>query len=252
MYSNTDPGSQATVKSILELEPALSGLANITGHHPTRIFYDTNTTIVPALQQLIQAGHSTPSLLDVPEYRYDLVDLTRQLLVNRFIDLYTDLLAVYNNTAASSASVSAAGQPMLELVADLDRVLMTNENFQLSRWTDAARSWANNNASYAAYLEYNARNQITLWGPKGEINDYASKQWGGLVGEYYSKRWAMFIQYLENSKGNGTVYNATAVSGALLDTGEQWSQSTSAVGVSDTTMMGDTWLVVQEMTGKWA
>ncbi|EIW77482.1 glycoside hydrolase family 89 protein [Coniophora puteana RWD-64-598 SS2] len=252
VYSNTDPGSQATVKSILELEPALSGLVNVTGHHPTHVFYDTNTTIVPALQQLVQAGHSTPSLLAIPEYRYDLVDLTRQLLVNRFIDLYADLLAVYNTTSASSASVSAAGQPMLELVADLDKVLMTNENFQLSRWTDAARSWANGNASYAAYLEYNARNQITLWGPKGEINDYASKQWGGLVGDYYGKRWAMFIQYLEGSKSNGTVYNATAIAGALLDIGEQWSQSTSAVGARDTMVVGDTWLVVQEMAGKWA
>lgn len=27
--------------------------------------------------------------------------------------------------------------------------------------------------------EYNARNQITLWGPKGEITDYANKQWAG-------------------------------------------------------------------------
>lgn len=27
--------------------------------------------------------------------------------------------------------------------------------------------------------EYNARNQITLWGPRGEIVDYANKQWAG-------------------------------------------------------------------------
>ena len=28
--------------------------------------------------------------------------------------------------------------------------------------------------------EYNARNQITLWGPHGEIVDYANKQWAGM------------------------------------------------------------------------
>ena len=28
--------------------------------------------------------------------------------------------------------------------------------------------------------EYNARNQITLWGPRGEIIDYANKQWAGM------------------------------------------------------------------------
>lgn len=27
--------------------------------------------------------------------------------------------------------------------------------------------------------EYNARNQITLWGPDGQIKDYANKQWAG-------------------------------------------------------------------------
>ena len=31
--------------------------------------------------------------------------------------------------------------------------------------------------------EYNARNQITLWGPNGEIDDYAAKNWAGLIGE---------------------------------------------------------------------
>lgn len=28
-------------------------------------------------------------------------------------------------------------------------------------------------------LRYNALNQITLWGPSGEISDYAAKQWAG-------------------------------------------------------------------------
>jgi hypothetical protein len=31
--------------------------------------------------------------------------------------------------------------------------------------------------------------QITLWGPDGNILDYASKQWAGLVGDYYASRW---------------------------------------------------------------
>lgn len=30
-------------------------------------------------------------------------------------------------------------------------------------------------------LEFNARNQVTLWGPKGQISDYANKNWAGLM-----------------------------------------------------------------------
>ena len=30
--------------------------------------------------------------------------------------------------------------------------------------------------------------QITLWGPNGEILDYAAKQWSGLFVAYYTPR----------------------------------------------------------------
>merc|ERR1719273_1115936 len=43
-------------------------------------------------------------------------------------------------------------------------------------------------------LEFNGRNQLTLWGPKGEINDYAKKEWGGLVRSYYKKRYKLLVE----------------------------------------------------------
>ena len=45
--------------------------------------------------------------------------------------------------------------------------------------------------------EFNARNQITLWGPDGQILDYGGKQWAGLVEDYYIPRWKMFFKALE-------------------------------------------------------
>lgn len=32
-----------------------------------------------------------------------------------------------------------------------------------------------------------------MWGPNGEINDYAGKVWGGLTGNYYLSRWHLFL-----------------------------------------------------------
>jgi len=32
-----------------------------------------------------------------------------------------------------------------------------------------------------------------MWGPFGEINDYASKEWNGLFGYYYYNRWSLFF-----------------------------------------------------------
>ncbi|KAH7910217.1 glycoside hydrolase family 89 protein [Hygrophoropsis aurantiaca] len=252
VYNNQDPSSQATVKSIFELAPAITGLVNRTGHHPTILFYDTNTTIVPALKMLVEAGLNSPSLIEIPEFRYDVVDLTRQLLANRFITLYETLTEAYNANA-NAAAISAAGQPLLALLRDLDSLLLTNPHFLLSNWISSARSWAQGNTSYAAYLEYNARNQITLWGPDGEINDYASKQWGGLVGGYYLKRWEAFIEYLAGTRANGTTYNASVVLDIMLEIGSRWDNE--LWGERDHEgweVVGESWGVVQSLVEKWA
>ena len=37
------------------------------------------------------------------------------------------------------------------------------------------------------------RSQITMWGPTGQINDYATKAWGGLTRAYFKPRWASLL-----------------------------------------------------------
>jgi alpha-N-acetylglucosaminidase len=44
---------------------------------------------------------------------------------------------------------------------------------------------------------------LTLWGPNGEILDYASKQWSGMVADYYYPRWKLFFDTLEACLENG-------------------------------------------------
>ena len=252
VYNNQNPLAQATVKSILELAPALTGLVNRTGHHPTLVFYDTNTTIVPALQMLIQASHASHALATNPEFQYDLVDVTRQLLANRFIDVYTSLVDVFNASTADAAVVEAAGKPLLALLSDLDALLRASPYFRLSNWLDAARRWSHGNATYAAYLEYTARNQITLWGPTGENNDYASKQWGGLVGGYYAPRWEAFVGYLEGSKRNGNTYDASAVTNLMLSIGQQWDSQGQIGDPVDGGATGDVLEMVCALADKYA
>ena len=252
VYNNADPNSQATIKSIYELAPAASGLTGRGGHHPTTIPYDTNTTIVPALNDLLRAARQQPLLPAVPEFKYDVVDLARQLLSNRFIDLYNTLIGTWNATAANASAVRAAGAPLLVLLDDLDELLWTNEHFLVSSWIGAARGWGRGDATYAAYLEYNARNQITLWGPDGEIDDYASKAWAGLVGTYYRPRWAAFVDYLASTKGSGTAYNATTVTAQMIALGKAWSNGTWGTGEGEYWgVRGNTWTVVEKLMEKY-
>lgn len=58
--------------------------------------------------------------------------------------------------------------------------------------------------------EWNARNQITLWGPNGEILDYAIKQWAGVVKDYILPRWELFINELGYALANKIEFNFTA------------------------------------------
>jgi len=53
-------------------------------------------------------------------------------------------------------------------------------------------------------LRYNALNQITLWGPIGEIVDYAAKQWAG---------------QLSTLQLNGQIYTVLACCATLISQG---------------------------------
>ena len=66
--------------------------------------------------------------------------------------------------------------------------------FSLGHWINEARASAAPNSSKKVLdnLEFNARNQITMWGPNHNIEDYADKQWSGMFGEYYYDRWRLY------------------------------------------------------------
>ena len=179
--------------------------------------------------------------------------LTPNIRSNRFIGVYSTLVATWNATSSSATAVESVGQVLLNLLSDIDTLLATNENYLLSTWISDARQWAHNDASYASYLEYNARNQLTLWGPDGEINDYASKQWAGLVGTYYVQRWEAFVAYLVKIKTTQVPYNATLVADQMLAIGEKWDGLTFGKSKGDIEgTRGDALSVAETLVYRWA
>lgn len=218
VYNNTDASVQAVTKSILELVPGITGLVNRTGHHPTKITYDTKT-LRSAWNDMFNAGNQAKWLFSNEAYRYDMADWTRQVLANAFEQTYNKLVAKYK--AKNTKGVKCAGDKLQAILKTLDFVLDTNDNFKLATWIKAARKTGRNDADY---FEYNARNQITLWGPNGEISDYASKQWSGLVGDYYAHRWQMFVDYLVATDPKD--YDQKAFNKKLLAWELEWNKKT--------------------------
>ncbi|KAK9243388.1 tim-barrel domain-containing protein [Lipomyces tetrasporus] len=211
-------------KSIYELAPNINGLLNITGHHPTKAFYDFSS-LVTIWKKLVCAVASSPTMLQHPHVHYDLVDITRQVLANQFLDLYVEFMDFYNTTNPSASTFSEvidSGQPLLDVLRTADSVLYTDVNFLLGSWIARARALADGNDTIADYYEFEARNQITLWGPTGQINNYALKQWGGLVGSYYLPQWQMFVETLAAQRNVSAFQPATFLHTALLPLGAHW------------------------------
>ncbi|UKZ88341.1 uncharacterized protein TrAFT101_004102 [Trichoderma asperellum] len=232
VFNNTNLKVNAVPKSILELIPNINGLLGRVGRHGTTITYDP-AVMVEAWAELFKAGLEDVKLFGNPAYQYDLVDWTRQVLVNNFDDLYKDLVTAYNSSASAS-EIRSRGSKLTALLKTLDAVLATNENFRLSTWINAARA---TNPSNTSFLEYNARNQVTLWGPTGQIEDYASKQWAGLVGDYYLGRWEQFIDYLATTKHSN--YNQTAFYHKLQAWEIQWGNQISGKSSKATSTGGN-------------
>lgn len=218
VYGNNNSAVQAVTKSILELTPNITNLL-ITGHHPTVIPYNTSL-LVSAWRLLLNATYEKPALMEIDAFHYDLTDVTRQVLANSFLTAYNQLISEWNSSNSSAASIRQFGSNLTSILTTLDKILYTDPNFLLSKWIGEATTSANSsNTTVNDYFEYNARNQITLWGPTGEISDYASKEWAGLVGKYYLVRWQMFVSYL--SMTSPQKYNYTAFAASLRTQFEQ-------------------------------
>lgn len=241
VYNNTAALAPALVsvpKSLLSLRPSINAHALTAPPLAPAAVLAAWTALV--LDTPTDFWHAD----DNPALAFDAVDLTRQVLADAFAPLYAELVGAFNDSSVSvagnasddavSANIAATGEKMAGLLGALGRVLGASRHFCLGPWVRAARGWgggggeggAGGGGGVADYLEYNARNQITLWGPNGDIKDYASKEWAGLVLGFYRERWRIFVEYLVEvataAAGGGAGYNASAVEERLVAFEQGW------------------------------
>ena len=151
----------------------------------------------------------------VGPYQYDLVDIGRQCLVDLFYDMYRMYTLAYDKYANTGSDPTkemvSIGNEMIQLLHSLDLYLGSNVNFLLGTWISDARMSAPANATSQIVdnFEYNARNQVTMWGPHQNIEDYASKEWSGLVEDYYLERWKLFFSFTKTAISSKQPFNNT-------------------------------------------
>ncbi|XP_074835361.1 alpha-N-acetylglucosaminidase [Carettochelys insculpta] len=139
-----------------------------------------------------------------PTFLYDLVDVTRQAAQQLVTDYYLEIRQSFQNQTLPQL-LTAGGVLIYDLLPELDSLLASHRGFLLGRWLEQAHAVATSDKEVELY-DWNARNQLTLWGPNGNILDYANKQLGGLVLDYYRVRWSLFVSALVESLLSGTPF----------------------------------------------
>lgn len=180
--------------------------------------------LVGALDSLLAASDT---LRSNDAYRYDVVNLTRQVLGQLGLPFVQRVEAAY--VAKDRQALAKASTSVIELLRDLDELVGTREEFLLGRWLEDAKRWGTTAEERNLY-EWNARNIITLWGTKctegqnDDLNLYAHKQWQGMFADYYLPRWQEFFKRLDLSLQAGTAFDRGPYAAAMCTWEQEWSK----------------------------
>ncbi|MEO7312320.1 MAG: alpha-N-acetylglucosaminidase [Chitinophagaceae bacterium] len=171
-------------ESIIQARPTLDSSSRWAN---TRLSYHA-ADLLPAWDEMLGA---IPACKTSAGFRYDLVDLTRQVLVNYASPMQQQFVKAYHKK--DIPGFGKYSRQFLELIADVDRLLATQKDFMLGPWVASARKWGSNEKDKALY-EMNAKDIITLWGDENcPLNEYACRQWSGLLNDFYKPRWKQFF-----------------------------------------------------------
>jgi len=174
--------------------------------------------LVRVARQLLECADD---LGDLDTYRFDLVHVVRQVLVHVGRPLHDDIVAAYE--AKDRQQLKAAGERFMKLIRDMDELLATRPEFLLGTWLADAKRWATSEQERSLY-EWNARNQITLWGPPdGVLHDYARKQWSGLLTGFYLPRWEIFLKRLDAACEEGKAFDADRFGADVREWEDKWT-----------------------------
>ena len=227
------------VRDIITITPELDMTKSRRG--PTAFSY--NSSLVEEAMVAMLLANDTFAAQET--YVNDLVDVARQAMSDKFMSLSQSHTAAYHAKNATALDEIAA--TMLEMIADQDTLLLSSKFFLLGTWLSNARSWGGNNVTQQDLYEWNARNQITLWGPEGNILDYAGKEWGGLVKGFYQPRWALYFKQMSTGVAAGD-FNQTKFNADCLALDKTWQHKTDPFPTSPS---GNTPLLVRGLIDKY-
>lgn len=212
--------------------------ATMYGPHAMR--YDA-ARFAPALTELLQVA---PALRETTAYQHDIVDVARQVLSNRSRALLPQIRAAYEGK--DTKRFAQLTKEWLDDMVLMDRLLATDPDLLLGRWLAPART-AGADAGEGKRLAYQQLILLLHWSdnsnPADTLNDYANREYAGLMSGFYRARWQRYFAALTQALEH-------QMSPPVFD----WVEDARAWARSDphpaTSPSGNPWLVASEVADR--
>lgn len=159
--------------------------------------------IFKAAQGYLKAAIADPSLLRNETFRYDFVDVTRQVLADAAFQQLQVTREAYDSKNIDEYKKQV--HIFLTMISDMDEILGTDYQFLLGTWQAKALK-KGNTPDEKKLMNRAAKMLISTWIDQAphSLNDYSNRQWSGFVKDFYLPRWKNFfdsqLQVLEGKK----------------------------------------------------
>ncbi|MGG7078820.1 alpha-N-acetylglucosaminidase TIM-barrel domain-containing protein [Clostridium sardiniense] len=198
-YNKRNDYYQGAAESIINSRPDFTiNSASTWGNN--KIPYDKKE-FEKALELFIKAYDE---LKDSEAFIYDFLDVAKQVLANSSQEYHKEMVNAYKKK--DLAKFEKISTQFLELIRLQERILSTSPEFLVGNWIEDSRTMLEGADDWTKDLfEFNARALITTWGDykNGSLKDYSNRQWAGLTGDLYLKRWETWINGLTEELKTG-------------------------------------------------
>lgn len=184
---------QGCHESVLCARPALD-VYQVSSWSEMEEFYNPDD-VINAARLMVEASREVKANAN---FRYDLVDVTRQAIAEQARYVYDEIVAAYK--AKDRKMFDYTTKRFLDILLQQDRLLSSMPDFMVGGWIRSARNLGTDTQERDHY-EWNARVQITTWGNRsaaeyGGLREYAHKEWNGVLADFYYPRWKAYFEVL--------------------------------------------------------
>ena len=244
--------------SMLAARPALN--VRKSGPNKSFVAHYQNSELAKAWGLLLE---DADRLKSSDAYRYDVVDIGRQVLADLARDHQADWKKAFR--ARDKGAFEKSKTLFLGIFPDADRLLATRTEFLFGKWYANAVAWGTTPAEKKLHAR-NASMLPTWWGSDTDhfsLFDYGWREWNGLVGDYYGGRWTLFLGHLSQCLERGEAYedanaqpevwgrpemNANAIFSQITAFEKKWIEKEKSY---PTAPVGDSVAIAKELLAKY-